>query len=60
MKQKLTDAALDAAASAWTWLAMTVAWIVLPDGSTRDLVGAAIGILILAWLATGPLRWGKG
>jgi hypothetical protein len=60
MKQKLTDAALDAAASAWTWLGMTVAWLVLPDGPTRDSVGAAIGILILAWLATGPLRWGKG
>jgi hypothetical protein len=59
MRQKLTDAAIDAAASAWTWLGMTVAWVVLPDGGTRDFVGAAIAALIVAWVITGPLRWGK-
>jgi hypothetical protein len=37
---------------------MMIAWIVLPDGSTRDFVGAAILGLLILWAATGPLRWG--
>ena len=59
MKEKIIDAAIDAAASAWTGLGMTVGWVVLPDGATRDFVGAAIAALIAAWIITGPLRWGK-
>jgi len=54
----LKDIALDVAASSWTWLGMAIAWIVLPDGSTRDFVGGAILWLLILWAATGPLRWG--
>jgi hypothetical protein len=54
----LKDIALDLAASSWTWLGMTVAWIVLPESGTRDFVGAAILGLLILWAATGPLRWG--
>lgn len=55
----LKDIALDIAASSWTWLGMMIAWIVLPDGSTRDFVGMSILALLVLWAATGPLRWGK-
>jgi hypothetical protein len=54
----LKDIALDIAASSWTWLGMMIAWIVLPDSSTRDFVGGAILGLLILWAATGPLRWG--
>jgi hypothetical protein len=37
---------------------MMIAWIVLPDGSTRDFVGVCILVLLGLWAATGPLRWG--
>jgi hypothetical protein len=55
----LKDIALDLAASSWTWLGMTVAWIVLPESGTRDFVGISILVLLGLWAATGPLRWGK-
>jgi hypothetical protein len=55
----LKDIALDLSASSWTWLGMMIAWIVLPDGSTRDFVGVSILALLVLWVATGPLRWGK-
>ena len=55
----LKDIALDISASSWTWLGMLIAWIVLPDGSTRDFVGVCILVLLGLWAATGPLRWGK-
>lgn len=55
----LKDIALDLSASSWTWLGMTIAWVVLPDGSTRDFVGISILALLVLWAVTGPLRWGK-
>jgi hypothetical protein len=55
----LKDIALDLSASSWTWLGMMIAWIVLPDGSTRDFVGISILVLLALWAVTGPLRWGK-
>jgi len=55
----LKDIALDLSASSWTWLGMMIAWIVLPDGSTRDFVGISILALLGLWAVTGPLRWGK-
>lgn len=55
----LKDIALDLSASSWTWLGMMIAWIVLPDGSTRDFVGISILVLLGLWAVTGPLRWGK-
>jgi hypothetical protein len=36
---------------------MGIAWIVLPDSSTRDFVGWSIVFLIALWALTGPLRW---
>lgn len=54
----LKDILLDISASSWTWLGMLIAWIVLPDGSTRDFVGVCILVLLGLWAATGPLRWG--
>jgi hypothetical protein len=54
----LKDIALDISASSWTWLGMMIAWIVLPDGSTRDFVGVCILVLLGLWAVTGPLRWG--
>jgi hypothetical protein len=59
MKQKLVDAILDTAASSWTWLGMIVAFAVTPDGSTKDSIGGAIVALMILWLVTGPLRWGR-
>lgn len=55
----LKDLVLDLAASSWTWLGMLIAWIVLPDGQTRDFVGLCIIALLALWGLTGPLRWGK-
>jgi hypothetical protein len=54
----LKDIALDISASSWTWLGMMIAWIVLPDGSTRNFVGICILVLLGLWAVTGPLRWG--
>ncbi len=59
MKQRIVDAILDAASSSWTWLGMIVAWAVTPDGSTKDSIGGAIVALLVIWLLTGPLRWGR-
>lgn len=55
----LKDILLDLSASSWTWLGMMIAWVVLPDGSTRDFIGISILVLLGLWVATGPLRWGK-
>jgi multisubunit Na+/H+ antiporter MnhE subunit len=57
VKTRLKQAVLDVASSAWGWLGMAIAWIVLPDGSTRDFVGGAIVGLLILWAVTGPLRW---
>jgi hypothetical protein len=57
VKTRLKQALLDASSSAWGWLGMGIAWVVLPDGSTRDFVGWSITFLIILWALTGPLRW---
>ena len=59
MKRKLVDAILDMASSSWTWLGMAVAWAVTPDGSSKDSIGGAIVGLMILWVITGPLRWGR-
>jgi hypothetical protein len=58
MKRKIISALLDFSASAWSWLGMGIAWVVLEPGSTRDFVGASIVALLILWGLTGPLRWG--
>lgn len=46
----------DIVATGWTIFGLAIAWAVLPDGSTRDLVGAFLGFLTITWLLTMPLR----
>ena len=40
----------------WTIFGLMVGWIVLPDGDTRDFVGATLAVLTFAWAVTMPLR----
>lgn len=40
----------------WTVFGLLVGWIVLPEGSTRDFVGATLAVLCGIWLVTMPLR----
>lgn len=40
----------------WTVFGLLVGWIVLPEGSTRDFVGATLAVLCAVWLITMPLR----
>jgi hypothetical protein len=40
----------------WTVFGLLVGWIVLPEGETRDFVGATLAVLCAVWLVTMPLR----
>ena len=40
---------------AWTLLGLGLGWVLL-EGSARDIVGKLIGITLLIWIATFPLR----
>ena len=55
-KSLLTQAINDVVSQSWTIFGLLVGWIVLPDGETRDFVGATLGVLTLAWAVTMPLR----
>lgn len=55
-KSLLIQATNDVVSQSWTIFGLLVGWIVLPDGETRDFVGATLGILTLAWAVTMPLR----
>lgn len=46
----------DAVGQSWTVFGLLVGWIVLPEGETRDFIGATLAILTLIWAATMPLR----
>lgn len=43
---------------AWTLLGLGVGWVLL-EGSARDLVGNLIGITLLIWVITFPMRYEK-
>ena len=43
-------------ATGWTVFGLAIAWAVLPDGSTRDFVGATLLFLTLILGLTMPLR----
>lgn len=43
-------------ATGWTVFGLAIAWAVLPDGPTRDFVGATLLFLTLIWGLTMPLR----
>lgn len=45
----------DIANQIWTLLGMFVAWVVL-DGSAKTVVGYAIVVCMILWIATFPLR----
>ena len=55
-KSLLIQATNDVVSQSWTIFGLLVGWIVLPDGETRDFVGATLGVLTLAWAVTMPLR----
>jgi hypothetical protein len=48
--------ALDILATGWTIFGLWIAYAVLPEGPTRDLVGGILGMMIIYWLLTMPLR----
>jgi hypothetical protein len=55
-KSLLVQAINDVVSQSWTVFGLLVGWIVLPDGETRNFVGATLGVLTLAWAVTMPLR----
>jgi len=40
---------------AWTLLGLALGWVLL-EGSARDIVGKLIGVTLLIWIVTFPLR----
>ena len=55
-KSLLAQAINDVVSQSWTVFGLMVGWIVLPDGDTRDFVGATLAVLTFAWAVTMPLR----
>jgi len=43
---------------AWTLLGLALGWVLL-EGSARDIVGKLIGVTLLIWVLTFPIRRGK-
>lgn len=43
---------------AWTLLGLALGWVLL-EGSARDIVGKLIGITLLIWILTFPIRRNK-
>jgi hypothetical protein len=58
MKKFLIALFKDLVDQAWTLLGMAIAWLVL-EGSARDVTGMLIGITLLVWIVTFPLRYEK-
>lgn len=48
--------ALDILSTGWTIFGLWIAYAVLPEGATRDLVGNILGMMVIYWLLTMPLR----
>jgi hypothetical protein len=46
----------DVVAAGWTIFGLAIAWAVLPDGATRDVVGTTLLLLTIVWAATMPFR----
>lgn len=55
-KSILAQAVNDVVGQSWTIFGLLVGWIVLPDGETRDFVGATLAVLTIVWAITMPLR----
>ena len=58
MKKFLIALLKDIVDQAWTLLGLGVGWVLL-EGSARDLVGNLIGITLLIWIVTFPMRYEK-
>jgi hypothetical protein len=54
----LADLLKDLLDQAWTLLGLALGWVLL-EGSARDIVGKLIGITLLIWVITFPIRRGK-
>ena len=39
-------------------LAVAIAWMLTPDGASRDTIGGTLLALSIAWLVTMPIRLG--
>lgn len=46
----------DIVSAGWTIFGLAIAWAVLPDGATRDVVGTTLLLLTIVWAATMPFR----
>lgn len=46
----------DAVGQSWTVFGLLVGWVVLPEGDTRNFIGATLAVLTLIWAVTMPLR----
>lgn len=55
-KSILIQAVNDVVGQSWTIFGLLVGWIVLPDGDTRNFIGATLAVLTLIWAITMPLR----
>jgi hypothetical protein len=51
----LVDLFKDLLDQAWTFLGLALGWVLL-EGSARDIVGKLIGITLLIWIVTFPIR----
>jgi uncharacterized membrane protein len=58
MKKFLFALLKDLVDQAWTLLGLGVGWVLL-EGSARNLVGNLIGITLLVWIITFPMRYDK-
>jgi len=58
LKKFLGEMLRDLLDQAWTLLGLALGWVLL-EGSARDLVGKMIGITLLIWVLTFPLRRNK-
>lgn len=58
MKKFLFALLKDLVDQAWTLLGLAVGWVLL-EGSARALVGNLIGITLLIWIITFPMRYDK-
>jgi hypothetical protein len=54
----LADLLKDLLDQACTLLGLALGWVLL-EGSARDIVGKLIGITLLIWVLTFPIRRGK-
>jgi hypothetical protein len=58
VKKFIAELMKDLLDQAWTLLGLALGWVLL-EGSARDLVGKMIGITLLIWVLTFPLRRNK-